>query len=343
MANSLEFPTTFLMVRGPSQALNARPGMVTPTTGMATVAAGEAPRSRGEAGFTSGSFAIGGLAAAATAVATVVQSRRRSLVRRKFFGGPGDDSNDVRQDTTTSGFEVDEGSNPLLERDRQNNDLNDGSTGNLTKVQWMRRVRRVDARHVIYDVRLPKPLGMRLETFPNRPGIGVREIIEGANAHKNNDDVIFNQADGMWILEGDELVAVSDQVVVGGEMDDALALIGDAGDEVTLTFKRNTRGGPIKVVFFPSASSATVKRNITLSAACAYAGLDVKFGCTDGWCGTCWHRERSTNGVMKPCCGMLTNDWDSTLPLVLTLSPEKVGKAGVDRSGQDTLAGGGTR
>merc|ERR1719207_392417 len=131
----------------------------------------------------------------------------------------------------------------------------------------MRRVRRVDARHVIYDVRLPKPLGMRLETFPNRPGIGVREIIEGANAHKNNEDVIFNQADGMWILEGDELVAVSDQVVVGGQMDDALALIGEAGDEVTLT----------------------VKRNITLSAACAYAGLDVKFGCTDGWCGTCWH------------------------------------------------------
>lgn len=316
-------PAAFLAVRGPGRALAPSPTRLNPAAS-AAIAASDA-----SGGPASGLFAIASLAATATAVAKVAHRGRASGVRRNAERVPVNTKSGV-----TTGFDMGEGDRPIGEQDRTNSELNDGSTGNLTKVQWMRRVRRVDARHVVYDVTLLKPLGLLLETYPNRPGIGVKEIFDEGNAAKNNDRVIFSQADGMWILEGDELVAVNDQVCQEADMDDILQLIGNAGSEVTLTFKRNVRGGPIKCVFFPSGAQATVRRNVSLSAAAAYAGLNVKFGCTDGWCGTCWHRERSTNGVMKPCCGMLTSDWDSTLPLVLTLSPEKAGSKGVNRRGQ---------
>merc|ERR1712008_633370 len=85
-------------------------------------------------------------------------------------------------------------------------------------------------------------------------------------------------------------------------------------------------GGPIKVVLLPEGFMKTVRRGARLSCAAeAAAGKELKYGCIDGWCGTCWHRERTTDGVFKPCCDQLTGDWDNVMPLVLTPKPEKAG------------------
>jgi len=97
-------------------------------------------------------------------------------------------------------------------------------------------------------------------------------------------------------------------------------------DDVKLTLMRNTRKGPIKVVMMPEGNVATVRRNAKLAQAAEFAaGRELKYGCIDGWCGVCWHRERATNGIFKPCCDVLTGDWDNVMPLVLYPKPEKAG------------------
>ena len=47
----------------------------------------------------------------------------------------------------------------------------------------------------------------------------------------------------------------------------------------------------------------------------------------DGWCGTCWHRERVTGWLFKPCSDLITTDWDNVMPMVLFPKPEKAGDA----------------
>merc|ERR550525_232715 len=106
-------------------------------------------------------------------------------------------------------------------------------------------------------------------------------------------------------------MAVNDRNTEDATIEDIVQIVGLSGDTVKLTLMRNTRKGPIKVVMMPAGKSATVRRNARLSSAAEYVeGRELKYRCIDGWCGTCWHRERATNGIFKPCCDVLTGEWD---------------------------------
>lgn len=197
-----------------------------------------------------------------------------------------------------------------------------------TRAEWYRKVRRLPGNLAIFDVTIPKPLGLQIKKFPppREEGVGVFEITPGGNAEEVNRKVVMDDGPGMWVLEGDQVLAVDGEDVEELSVKEIAGKIGQTtGNEVTLTLQRNTRLGPIRVVIMPEGVQATVRRGIRLSAATEYAGRESDFGCIDGWCGTCWHRERATNGVFKPCCDMLTGDWDNTMPLVLTPRPERAG------------------
>jgi len=205
----------------------------------------------------------------------------------------------------------------------------------LTRSQWYRKVKRISQDRAIFDVTVQKPLGIKLEPIPDRKkgpgafrGVGVSEITKGGNVDELNRRVCETEEEGgMWILEGDRVIAVEGTECVDANIEEITQLIkAHQGDTLKLTFVRNTRTGPIKVVMMPGGETATVRRGANLSAACEYAfGKVLKYGCIDGWCGTCWHRERTTDGVFKPCCDVLTGDWDNVMPLVLTPKPEKAG------------------
>lgn len=195
-----------------------------------------------------------------------------------------------------------------------------------TRTEWYRKVKRVGGDQALFDVVIPKPMGVKMQKFPQKDGIGILEIVKGGNTDELNRRVCVDEDPGMWVLEGDRVMAVNDRNAEEATIEDIIQLVGLSGDTVKLTLLRNTRKGPIKVVMMPEGQMAVVRRNARLSCAAEYAaGKELKYGCIDGWCGTCWHRERSTNGIFKPCCDVLTGDWDNVMPLVLTPKPEKAG------------------
>lgn len=198
-----------------------------------------------------------------------------------------------------------------------------------TRTEWYRKVKRVGGDKAIFDVSIPKPMGVKMEKFPQRRGIGISEVVDGGNTDKLNRKVCVDDepGSGMWVLEGDMVLAVNGENVEEGTIEDVVKIVSASdSNEVTLTLLRNTRKGPIKVVLLPEGFAMTVRRNSRLSAAAeAAAGKELKYGCIDGWCGTCWHRERTTNGIFKPCCDVITGDWDNVMPLVITPKPEKAG------------------
>jgi len=196
----------------------------------------------------------------------------------------------------------------------------------LSRTEWYRKVKRVGADQAVFDVTIQKPLGLKMEVFPQRAGVGISEIVKDGNTDKVNQEVILNETEGMWVLEGDRVMAVNGEDTDDCGIEEVVELIMAAGDSVTLTLMRNTRKGPIRVIYLPENLQATVRRGARLSSAAEAAiGRELKYGCIDGWCGTCWHRERTTNGIFKPCCDVLTGDWDNVMPLVITPKPEKAG------------------
>mmetsp|Transcript_27380 Transcript_27380/g.63782 ORF Transcript_27380/g.63782 Transcript_27380/m.63782 type:complete len:298 (+) Transcript_27380:69-962(+) len=211
----------------------------------------------------------------------------------------------------------------------------DATALRATRVEWFRKVKRISGDRAVFDVTVPKPMGLKLEYFPDQKtggfkGVGVSEIVAEGNADLLNRKVCITQEDnGMWILEGDRIIGVNGTETVDTAIDEIARLVGEApGDSVTLTLVRNTRSGPIKVVIMPGGEFATVRRNARLSSAVEFAmGREIKYGCIDGWCGTCWHRERTTGWLFKPCSDMLTSDWDNVMPMVLYPKPEKAGDA----------------
>lgn len=204
-----------------------------------------------------------------------------------------------------------------------------------TRAQWYRKVKRVGNDQAVFDVTIPKPLGIKLEPFPQakRDGVGVSQIIPEGNTDKLNHRVcVEDDGSGMWVLEGDRVMAVNGEDCENATSDDiAMMIVNSESTEITLTLMRNTRIGPVKVVLFGpigKGNSVTVRRNCRLNEASEYcAGRELKYGCVDGWCGTCWHRERTTNRVFKPCCDVVTGEWDNVMPLVMFPKPEKAGDA----------------
>jgi len=198
-----------------------------------------------------------------------------------------------------------------------------------TRTEWYRKVKRIGGDQAIFDVTVPKPMGVRMQGFPQRKGVGISEVVEGGNTDKINRAVCVDDVpgSGMWVLEGDRILAVNGVDVEDGSVADIVKIVSESeSSDVTITLMRNTRKGPIKVVLMPEGFAMTVRRGSRLSSAAeAAAGRELKYGCIDGWCGTCWHRERTTNGIFKPCCDVLTGDWDNVMPLVISPKPEKAG------------------
>lgn len=203
-----------------------------------------------------------------------------------------------------------------------------------TRTEWYRKVRRIGGDKAVFDVTIPKPLGVKMERLPSKKepsgfkGVGISEIVKEGNTDELNKKVCITEEDpGMWVLEGDRVVAVDGEDTLDATVDDVVQLVmKNEKDTIDLTLLRSTRRGPIKVVIMPEGLYATVRRNSRLSAAAEYAfGKELKYGCVDGWCGTCWHRERTTNGIFKPCCDVLTGDWDNVMPLVIYPKPERQG------------------
>mmetsp|Transcript_57234 Transcript_57234/g.69935 ORF Transcript_57234/g.69935 Transcript_57234/m.69935 type:complete len:297 (+) Transcript_57234:57-947(+) len=203
-----------------------------------------------------------------------------------------------------------------------------------TRVEWFRKVKRISGDRAVFDVTIKKPMGIALEYLPDKKGgfrgVGISEVVKDGNAWELNKKVCVTEEDeGMWILEGDRIIGVNGTETVDSSIDDIARLVGESeGDSVSLTLCRNTRLGPIKVVLMPGGEFATVRRNSRLSAAVEFAlGREIKYGCIDGWCGTCWHRERVTGWLFKPCSDLITTDWDNVMPMVLFPKPEKAGDA----------------
>eukprot|EP00971_Amphidinium_carterae_P237361 4711823-Amphidinium_carterae.1 len=50
-----------------------------------------------------------------------------------------------------------------------------------TRAEWFRRVKRLPGDLAVFDVSIPKPLGLRLQEYPQRDGVGIAELFEGGN------------------------------------------------------------------------------------------------------------------------------------------------------------------
>jgi len=167
---------------------------------------------------------------------------------------------------------------------------------------WVKRVKMIEGQRALFDVTIPKPLGLVPANFPNRPGVGVAKINPDGNTDQLNKRVIIDGEEGMWVLEGDEVVAVNGTNVEGKSLDEVGPLVKNSeGDSVTLSLCRHYMAGPVKVVFLPSGKVATMKRGIEISKAAEVGVEDVSFSCKEGWCKACWHTDPMFGICYRAC------------------------------------------
>lgn len=203
-------------------------------------------------------------------------------------------------------------------------------TCRATPQEWRNRVKMVEGNRAVFDVTIPKPLGLIPKDFPNRPGVGIAKINEGGNTELLNQKVLVDDEPGMWVLEGDEVIAVNGENVEGQSLERVGPLVkASEGDSITLTLCRHYNVGPVKVVFMPSGKVATMKRGIEISKAASVGVEDVSFSCKEGWCKTCWHLEPLSGVVYRACASQGKNrpppknprtipeKWNSVAPMLL--------------------------
>eukprot|EP00931_Biecheleriopsis_adriatica_P074896 TRINITY_DN48872_c0_g1_i1.p1 TRINITY_DN48872_c0_g1~~TRINITY_DN48872_c0_g1_i1.p1 ORF type:complete len:339 (+),score=64.52 TRINITY_DN48872_c0_g1_i1:87-1019(+) len=184
--------------------------------------------------------------------------------------------------------------------------------------QWKQRVRRIEGSRAIFDVTIPKPLGLVPKNFPNRPGVGVAKIKEDGNTDLLNKRVLLDDEEGMWVLEGDEVIAVNDVLCEGKDLEEVSLLVKAAkGDSIKLTLCRNTLSGPVKIIWKPSMKMATYNRKAILRTCEENLGARVRYSCEDGWCSSCWHAEEKYLTVFRICKHTVPKDWDNVMPFVL--------------------------
>jgi len=199
-----------------------------------------------------------------------------------------------------------------------------------TVAQWNSRVKRIEGGRAIFDVTIPKPLGITPKEFPNRPGVGIAGIKEGGNTDLWNKEVLLNDAEGMFVLEGDEVVAVNGTFCEGGDLKTVSKLVKESeGDSVTLKLVRNYLRGPVKIVWKPSLKMATYKRKALLRACEETLGANVRYSCEDGWCSSCWHAEETYMTVFRICKMDVPEKWDNVVPFVLLSALEVKNTKGV--------------
>lgn len=167
---------------------------------------------------------------------------------------------------------------------------------------WTNRVTFIEGERAIFEVTIPKPLGLIPRDFPNRPGVGVAKINEDGNTDKLNKRVILEGGPGMWVLEGDEVVGVNGEDCQGKSLDKIGPMVKEApGDSVTLKLCRYYFAGPVKVVFLPSNKTAVMKRGAEISSAAKVGVQEVSFSCKEGWCKACWHTDPMFKIVYRAC------------------------------------------
>jgi len=176
-----------------------------------------------------------------------------------------------------------------------------------------------------FDVSVPKPLGAELQKFPNRPGVGIAQVKDGGGCLAVNQEVLTKDGEGMWILEGDEIVAV-EGVSCAGDLDKIVELVmASEGDRITVTLSRNylkAPKGPIKVVFRPSGNMMTVSPGNKFSNIAASLGED------DGW-----YQEVGTGKMLKISEDEVPGNWDNVMPMTLVAAQAPQETAG----GEDNL------
>jgi len=195
---------------------------------------------------------------------------------------------------------------------------------------WKQRVKFIEGDRAVFDVTIPKPLGLIPADFPNRPGVGVAKITPDGNTDLLNRSVIIDNEPGMWVLEGDEVAAVNGVSVEGQGLDKVGPLVKEAeGDSVTLTLVRSYLAGPVKCVFLPSGKVATMKRGVEINKAADIGVEDVSFSCKEGWCKSCWHTDPMFGIVYRACSAVskkrpppknprtIPEKWNSVVPLWL--------------------------
>uniref|UniRef100_A0A7S4RJZ7 PDZ domain-containing protein n=1 Tax=Alexandrium monilatum TaxID=311494 RepID=A0A7S4RJZ7_9DINO len=196
--------------------------------------------------------------------------------------------------------------------------------------EWIERVRTIEGQRAVFDVTIPKPLGLVPANFPNRPGVGIAKINEDGNADKLNRRVLFDNEPGMWILEGDEVIAVNGVTVEGKDLSEVGPLVKESeGDSITLTLCRAYMAGPVKVLFMPTKKVATMKRGIEISNAAKVGVEEVSYSCKEGWCRSCWHTDAFWGTQFRACSAFskkrpppdiprtIPMQWNNVMPMVL--------------------------
>lgn len=195
---------------------------------------------------------------------------------------------------------------------------------------WTTRVKFLEGDRAIFDVTIPKPLGLIPQDYPNRPGVGVSKITPDGNTDLLNRSVIIDGAPGMWVLEGDEVVAVNGARCEGKGLDTIGPMVKEsAGDSVTLTLVRYCKAGPVKVCFLPSGSTVVMKRGVEIAQAAKLGVQEVSYSCKEGWCKACWHTDPMFGIVYRACSSIprkrpppknpreIPKLWNSVVPLWL--------------------------
>lgn len=195
---------------------------------------------------------------------------------------------------------------------------------------WVKRVKMIEGDRAVFDVTIPKPLGIVPRDFPLRPGVGIAKINAGGNTDLLNEKVILNGGEGMWVLEGDEVVAVNGTTVEGQSLEEVKPLVKNAeGDSITLTLCRAYLASPVKVVFLPSGKVCTMKRGTEISKAAEVGVEDVAYSCQEGWCKACWQTDPMHGVVFRACNAYskkkpppknprtIPQQWNSVVPLWL--------------------------
>jgi len=175
----------------------------------------------------------------------------------------------------------------------------------------------------LFDVTIPKPLGVIPKNFPKRPGVGIASIKPDGNTSLHNDQVLLKDKNAMFILEGDEVVGINEEMCEGKDVEEVGAMVKAAeGDSITLKLCRNYQQGPVKVVWKPTLKIATMKRGSSLRVCEEFLGANVRFGCEDGWCSSCWHANELYMNTYRICKNVVPPTWDSVLPFILISAAE---------------------
>ncbi|CAK0892487.1 unnamed protein product [Prorocentrum cordatum] len=134
----------------------------------------------------------------------------------------------------------------------------------------------------------------------------------------------------MWVLEGDEIIAV-DGVDCRANIEKIVECIqGSESDSVTLTLSRHylkVPKGPVKVVFSPSGNMVSVPRGTPLRKAAAMANEILV-------CEV--YKEAGTGKNYEMSKDEAPQAWDNTMPMTLVPAPGETKAKAVD----DTLYGG---